>query len=270
MAVSVDGWSPYEGEFVLRMKWLLGLVLAVVLVGVSACGGGNGSDEGEASDPAASQEQAEGQAEGSPDADVEDVPEVVAEVNGEEIDRDEFVEAYELQLRQAATQAQASGQEVDQDQLKEQVAESLVSTELLVQEADQRDITVSEQDVEQTLQELAAQNGLDSVDAFVDALGQEGMDRDEVDYQVRTQMRIEQLVADEAGDITVTKQDARALYDQLVAQQEQSGAQGGQQMPPFPQVRPDLEEQVKSQKENQVAQRLLGDLREAADITVNL
>lgn len=249
------------------MKWLLGVILAVVLVGVSACGGGNGGDEGEASDEsAASQEQAEG----ATDADVEDVPEVVAEVNGEEIDRDEFLQAYELQLQQASAQAQASGQEVDQAQLKEQVAQSLVSTELLVQEADQRDITVSEKDVEQTLQELAAQNGLESVDAFVDALGQEGMDRDDVDYQVRTQMKIEQLVSEEAGNIEVTKQEARALYDQLVAQQEQSGQQGGQQMPPFPQVRPDLEEQVKSQKESQVAQRLLGDLREAADIVVNL
>lgn len=249
------------------MKWLLGVVLAVVLVGVSACGGGNGGDEGEASaESPASQEQAKG----STEADAEDVPEVVAEVNGEEIDRDEFLQAYELQLQQAATQAQASGQEVDQNQLKEQVAQSLVSTELLVQEADQRDITVSEKDVEQTLQELAAQNGLESVEAFVDALGQQGMDRDDVDYQVRTQMKIEELVSDEAGDIEVTKQETRALYDQLVAQQEQSGEQGAQQMPPFPQVRSDLEEQVKSQKESQVAQRLLGDLREAADIVVNL
>lgn len=253
------------------MKWLLGLVLAVVLVGVSACGGGNGSDEDEANDPAASQEQAEEQAEGAPDADVADLPDVVAEVNGEEIPREEFVQAYELQLQQATAQAQASGQEVDQDQLKEQVAQSLVSTELLVQEADDREISVSDEDVERTLQELSTQNGLENVDAFVAALEEQGMDRDEVDRQVRTQLRIERLVSDEAGTIEVTRREARALYDQLVAQQEQAGQQGGgQQIPPFPQVRPDLEEQVRLQKESQVAQRLLGDLRETADIVVNL
>lgn len=252
------------------MKWLLGVVLAMVLLGVSACGGGTGSDGGEDSNAdgsSASQEQGGSEA----GADVADVPDVVAEVNGEEIPREEFVQAYELQLQQATAQAQTSGQEVDQDQLKEQVAQSLVSTELLVQEADDREISVSDEDVEQTLQELTTQNGLEDVDAFVAALEEQGMDRDEVDRQVRTQLRIERLVSDEAGTIEVTRQEARTLYDQLVAQQEQAGQQGGgQQMPPFPQVRADLEEQVKSQKESQVAQRLLGDLRESADIVVNL
>ena len=249
------------------MKWLLGLVLAVALLGISACGGGNGDADGKAESSSASQEPAGGSAE----ADVADVPDVVAEVNGEEIAKDEFVQAYELQLRQATTQAQSSGQEVDQDQLKEQVAQSLVSTELLVQEADDREITVSEKAVDQTLQELAAQNGLEDVDAFAAALEEQGLDRDEIDRQVRIQLRIERLVSDEAGTIEVSRQETRALYDQLVAQQEQAGQQsGGQQLPPFPQVRADLEEQVRAQKENQVAQRLLRDLREAADIAVHL
>ncbi len=247
------------------MKWLLGVLLAVVLLGVSACGG-DGGDQTQGAD--ASQGQSESPSAGG--ADLEDVPDVVAEVNGEEIQRDEFVQAYELQLQQAAAQAQASGQELDQDQLKQQVVQSLVSTELLVQEADQRDISVSDEDVDQTLEGLASQNGAESVEAFVTALGEQGMDAEEVDRQVRTQIKIERLVSDEAGEIEVTRQEARALYDQLAAQQEQAGDQGGQQLPPFPQVRPNLEEQVKSQKEQQVAQRLLGDLREAADITVNL
>lgn len=251
------------------MKWLSGLLLAVLLVGVSACGGDN--DAGSEGD-SASQEQATGQDTGNED--LADVPDVVAEVNGTEIPREEFVQAYQLQLQQAASQAQASGQQLDQDKLKEQVAQSLVSTELLVQEADQRDITVSDSDVEQTLQGLASQNGSGSVEKFLDALKEQGMDRDEVDRQVRKQLKIERLVSDEAGPIKVTRQEARALYDQMRAQQsQQQGQQGGagaQQLPPFAQVRTNLEAQVKSQKEQQVAQRLLGDLRDDADIVVNL
>jgi hypothetical protein len=253
----------------LRKNWLLGFFLALVLVGASACGGtdeGGGDNSG-----GAQQQQEEKQADPStPQADLEGIPEVVAEVNGEEIPREEFVQAYEAQFQQAAMQAQTSGQEVDQDQLKEQVADSLVSTELFVQEADKRDISASDQDVDQTLKQLAAQNGLESVDAFVAALEEQGMDREQIDSQIRTQVLIERLIESEAGDVSASKQEVRAMYDELVAQQEQAGEQAGQEMPPFAEVRPQLEEQVESEKKSEVAQRLLGDLREDADVVVNL
>jgi hypothetical protein len=256
----------------LRKKWLLGLFLALLLVSASACGGGDG-DGGDASGGAEAQQeqQEEKQADpSSPQADLEGVPEVVAEVNGEEISREEFVPAYEAQFQQAAMQAQTSGQEIDQDQLKAQVADTLVSTELLVQEADKRDISASAQDVDQRLEQLAAQNGLESADAFVAAMEQQGMDREEIDSQVRTQVLIERLIESEAGDVSASKAEVRAMYDQLVAQQEQAGEQAGQEMPPFAEVRPQLEQQVEQEKKSEVAQRLVSDLREDADVVVNL
>jgi hypothetical protein len=274
VAASVDGsvFSPELGGFVLRRNVLLGFFLALLLIGASACGGADG-DGGDASGEAATQQeqQEEKQADPSnPEADLEGIPEVVAEVNGEEIPKEEFVQAYEAQFQQASMQAQTSGQPVDQDQLKEQVAQSMVSTELLVQEAEKRDITVSDKEVDQTLEQLAQQNGMESVDAFVQALEQQGMDREEVDDQIRTQVRIERLIEAEAGDINPSNEEVRAMYDQLKAQQEQSGEQGGQKMPPFAEVRPQLEDQLKSQKQSEVAQRLVGDLRKDADVVVNL
>jgi hypothetical protein len=274
VAASVDGsvFSPELGGFVLRRNVLLGFFLALLLIGASACGGADG-DGGDASGEAATQQeqQEEKQADPSnPEADLAGIPEVVAEVNGEEIPREEFVQAYEAQFQQASMQAQTSGQPVDQDQLKEQVAQSMVSTELLVQEAEKRDITVSDKEVDQTLEQLAQQNGMESVDAFVQALEQQGMDREEVDDQIRTQVRIERLIEAEAGDISPSNEEVRAMYDQLKAQQEQSGEQGGQEMPPFAEVRPQLEEQLTSQKQSEVAQRLVGDLRKDADVVVNL
>ncbi|HSJ19470.1 MAG TPA: SurA N-terminal domain-containing protein [Nocardioidaceae bacterium] len=253
----------------MRKNWLLGFFLALVLVGASACGGTD-EDGGDTSN-GAQQQQEEKQADPSaPQADLEGIPEVVAEVNGEEIPREEFVQAYEAQFQQAAMQSQTSGQEVDQDQLKKQVADSLVSTELFVQEAAERDISASDQEVDQRLKQLAAQNGLESVDAFVAALEEQGMDREEIDSQVRTQVLIERLIESEAGDVSASKQEVRAMYDELVAQQEQAGEQAGQEMPPFAEVRPQLEEQVESEKKSEVAQSLLQELREDADVVVNL
>jgi peptidyl-prolyl cis-trans isomerase SurA len=255
---------------VLRKNWLLGLFLVIVLAGVSACGGGEPEGADAPSEAASSAPAGEEDAQAGAESDLGDIPEVVAEVNGEEISRSEFEQAYQAQLQQAMAQSQ--GQAPDQEQLKKQVADNLVSTELLVQEAEKRDITVSDRDVDKTVQELAAQNGLQSADQFFSAMEQQGMDRDTVDDQIRTQVAIERLIEDEAGVVRASDKEVRALYDQLVAQQEQAGQQGGQQqeLPPLKQVRPQLVEQVTSQKESQVAERLLGDLREQGEVVINL
>jgi hypothetical protein len=193
----------------------------------------------------------------------------VAEVNGEEIGKDDFVQAYAIQLRQV--QSQGSGQQVDREQLQKQVLDGMVSTELLVQEAHGRGFSAADREVGQTLKELAEQNGLESPDAFLAALQEQGMDSGTVRSEIRTQLEIEQLVAAEAGDLQPTDAEVRALYDQLAAQQEQAGSAGGDaQVPPLRQVRPQLEEQVRSQKEAQVAKELLAQLRDDADVVVHL
>ena len=252
----------------LLKKWLLGSMTAVLLVAVSACGGSDEAGEASNEESAAAQEQ-KSEAQG-PQADLEDVPDVVAEVNGEEIGKDEFAEAYEAQFQQMAQQSQASGQEVDQGQLKKQVVESMISTELLVQEADQRNFSASDEDVDKMLQGLAQQNGVGSVDEFMVALEQQGMDRKEVQSQVRTQIQVEQLVEDEAGNLEPTQKETRALYEQMAAQQEQAGGKAAQKVPAYKKLRPQLEEQLKSQEMATVAKQLVGDLRKDADVVVNL
>ena len=49
------------------------------------------------------------------EADVSDVPEVVATVNGTEITKDDFVQTYQSQYQQMAMQQQAGGQAPDKE-----------------------------------------------------------------------------------------------------------------------------------------------------------
>lgn len=232
----------------------LGLLLVVVLATATACGGsGEGEPDAESSESGAAA----------------DVPEVVAEVNGVEISKEDFVEAYDTRSRQAAAQAQG-GQPPDEEQLRDQVVQSLVNQELLTQEADEREIEATDEQVQQTLQEAAEQSGLPSVDEFVKALEGQGMDREEIDAQAAQQARFDLLVADEAGTVKASEKEVRALYQQLKSQQQQAGGQGGQQLPPFGKVRPQLEAEVESQEQTQAARDLLDRLREDGDITVNL
>jgi hypothetical protein len=264
------------GDLVLRRNRWLGLVVAAILAGTTACGGGgnsSGGDPGDANGGADKSSESQGDDQGDAAAGLEDVPDVVAEVNGEEIAKADFVEAYEAQAQQAAAQQAQTGQKLDEAKLRKQVAESLVTNELLIQEADRRNITATDRQVQQTLTDLARQNGLKSADQFVEALEQQGMEREDIQTQAATQTKLTRLVSDEAGDVSASDKEVRAMYQQLKAQQEAAGAQGGQaaqQIPPLAQVRPQIEQQVEQQKESEAAQALIGKLRKDADITINV
>ena len=266
---------------------------------VAACGGSGDSEaapEGQGS-PAAEQGQdpaaeggaagdgaAEGGAPGGeqgaqPEPDLEDVPDVVADVNGTEITKDEFSGVYESQFQQMAMQSQASGQEVDQDQLKSDTLDSLIGVELLEQEADDRGIEVSDSQVDEALTETAEQNQM-GADEFLAAMEQQGMPEDEVRSQVASQETVGQLVEDENGGFEASEDELKEAYEQAKSQQEQmpqqpqQGQQGGapqqQEMPPFEDMKPQLEQQVTQQKEAKATDELATELREDADVTVNL
>ncbi|WP_153396252.1 SurA N-terminal domain-containing protein [Ornithinicoccus halotolerans] len=263
-----------------RTAWLAALALSATAV-LAACGSGDSGDTGDTdeaatSEPAGAQatEQPGGDQQAQPpEADVSDVPDVVAEVNGEEITKDQFVQTYQAQFQQAAMTAQASGEEVDQQQLKQQTADRLVDNELLVQEAESGDYDAGAKQVDQTLDELAASNGMGSADQLLTALKeQQGMSEEQVREEVRKQVLVEALIADRGNVEKPTEEELKAMYDKIAEQQGGDGGQGGSEggLPPFKDVKPQLEQQVQAEKENEAVQALVAELRQEADITVHL
>lgn len=258
-------------------RWLLGLFLAVSLSVITACSNGEESvDENnkETETKEETKEETQDGGEGAeqpemPEADLEGIPEVVAEVDGEEISKEEFEAAYQGQFQQMAMQSQMSGQEVDQDQLKKQVAESMVGTELLIKEAKDREIAAPEEDVDEIIDGLIEQNGLESKEKLVNAFEAQGIDEKELMSQVETQVIVNKLITEESGDIEPTEEELQETYDQLIAQQEEM-AEGESEIPSFEEMKPDLEEQLKMQKEGEAAQKLVEKLRANADVTINL
>lgn len=253
-------------------KWFLGLSLGTSLIVLSACGGADESAENENAQPetqeqAQSGEESAGQPE-MPEPDLEGIPDVVAQVNDEEVSKEEFETAYTGQFQQAAMQAQMSGQEIDQTQLKNQLAESMVGQKLLIQEAEKQELTASDEEVDKILEQLAQQNGLESKDEFLSALNDQGMPEEEVMSQIETQVKVDQLIAQSAGNTDPSNEELEAAYEQVKAQQEQMGSE--EELPAFEELKPELEEQVKMQKENEATQTLVAELREKADVTINL
>ena len=258
---------------VLRTRSALGALTVAALLTLSACGGsGSGSDADSSSSASPSDDASAGASEGAsdgPQPDLDAIPDVVAEVNGEELTKDEFVPIYEATFRQAAAQSQATGQAPDEEALRKQTLDDLVDTELLFQEAESRDIEVGDDDVDTELASLAEQNGMKTADELLEAVEQQGVSADQARDQVETQLMVEQLVVDENGPIEPTDKELRTIYAQAKQQEAQSG-QGGQKIPPFAQVRDQLVEQATAQETGKVAQALVKDLRADADITLNL
>jgi peptidyl-prolyl cis-trans isomerase SurA len=267
---------------------MTGLGLAVALVGVASCGdsgdgdGTGGADSAQTSgagpgategpDGAAGTAGPDGAAATEAAPDLSDVPDVVAEVNGTKISKEDFTAQYEGSFQQAQMQAQMSGQPVDEAALKEQTVQGMVSNELLLQAADEANYQASEKDVKAELDELAASNGLGSGEEFVTALEEQGMTTEEVNEEVVKKIKVDQLIAEDAAPEEPTEKEIKELYDTLVEQQggggTESGSGGG--MPAYEEVKDQLAEQVKSEKENQAIQGLVEELRADADVKIHL
>ncbi len=263
----------------MRKKWLSGLLLAAFLT-LGACSSDETAKDNEKKDTQQEQqssEQSEGQKDGSsksgkqpkmPEPDLEGTPDVVAEVNGEKIKKKEFETAYKSQFQQAALQSQMSGQEVDQDKLKKQMVDSLIGQELLIQEANNRDYKATQEKKDKILEDLAKRNKAGSKEEFLAQLEKQGMSKKEVMSQLETQVKVEQLIAAEAGDIEPTEEELKKRYEQIKAQQEKAGGQS--KMPSYEKVKPSLKQQMKQEKEAQEAQKLIKSLRKDADVKVHI
>lgn len=259
----------------IRKSFSIAIGIAGLAIALSACGGAQ-SGAGDAAD-----DQESAAAEADPDAggegasatepDLSDIPDVVAEVNGEPITKDDFTGPYTSQYQQSAMQAQQTGQAPDEEALKSQLIESLVSVEVLEQEAASLDIAADDARIDEALAGAAESNQL-STDEFLQAMEQQGMDEEEVRKQVGSQETIALLVEEESGPFEATDDAVQEAYDQAVTQQDQMAQQTGQQqeMPPLEDVRPQLEQQVVAQQEAEATDALAAELREAADVTIHL
>ena len=94
------------------------------------------------------------------------------------------------------------------------------------------------------------------------------MKEKEVMELIETQVKIDQLIAEESGNMEPTDDEVKEAYDNMKAQQEEMG--NDEEFPAFDEIEPDLKEQVKQQKEMEATETLVEKLRKDADVTIYL
>jgi hypothetical protein len=186
----------------------------------------------------------------------------VAIVNGEEIAREDF----DLQVRQLEASYRQQGFPLPQGeelrQLQQQVVAQLVQQRLMLQESEARGITAEPQEVE--AQYEAAVSSFPDEAAFNQTLEDQGLTKDEVVGLIADGIKVEKLliaVIAEAQLAPPSEEELRQFYDQASQQQ---------QLPPFEEVRTEVEAEVQSQRENEVLQSFVQDLEAAGTVEILL
>lgn len=247
-----------ERGICVKKKWILSTFLLLLLAVTAACN--NGEEE---------KEQVAEEME-LPEPTLDDIPDVVAEVNGEEISKEDFEPTYIAEFHQMAMQAQMTGEEVDEQWLKEQTINAIIGTTLLVQESNKRDYEASEEQIEETLTQLSEVYGFESEEELISAFNEQGISEEELMETLQQEVKLKQLIKEEAGDTTPTEEEIQKAYDEIVAMEELLQEDEESNIPSLEEMKPDIEKQLIFEKEREVTNQLIEALREKADITIYL
>lgn len=229
---------------------LLAIIIVIVCAGAIwyVMGSGSGADQtGISTDTQAVRDQ---------------IPAVVAVVNGEEITKDDFLTLGE----QLALQQTNQGADIDSSEMQLEISNQtlnlLVNQALLVQAAQEAGTEVSDSVDEQYATLVQSAGGADEFQAQIE---QANTTQEQIRTDLESQLLIQTHLDNELDMESIAVEDAEieALYAQVQEQQ-------GENTPALEEVREQLATQVRSQKEAEMVQGYLSQLRDAADIVVNI
>ncbi|WP_080875420.1 SurA N-terminal domain-containing protein [Oceanobacillus timonensis] len=254
------------------MKKLSLSILMIITMLLAACGSDDSENEqgegDQGQEEAGQQQEGEGEGEGdqqqpqqpepvefSDDEFVEeDTPVVV--VNGEELQGTDYNTAYSL----VKTMMNQSGQDVsDQEALQDETINFLVEQELIMQEANDEGVEVTDEEVQEQMDTMKA-NGEDQFQASLDELN---LSEDQFEQQLKYNLATTKYM-DEAFDVDVTDEEVEEMYEQLQSQM------GDQDMQDLDEIRGQIEEMVAQNKQQEAYADKVDELTESADVEEQL
>lgn len=205
-------------------------------------------------------------------------PDVVAEVNGEEISQDEYLSM----LRQQAPQESLSSTQVIS--FRHNILNSLIERKLILQQAEEMDIEVevSEEELDENYNNILEQNDI-TEEELSENLAEQGHSlgdlRDDIRRNLESSKLITETINSAHGDINVSESEVRDLYEQKYPEEdfsennedaeEDSDNENQEERPVFADVQTDLEEELLQQKRNEALEGWLEDIKDESEITIN-
>jgi peptidyl-prolyl cis-trans isomerase SurA len=192
---------------------------------------------------------------------VADIPDVVAEVNGQAITKEAFIGTIQQTSQLVAQQGQDITDPELQARIQDESLAQVIDNELLAQAAAAANIIADEATVEAELSRVQAQ--FEDEATFLAELEAVGLDLDTFRTNIQNQLAIEKYLQSEAlqNIPEVTEAEARAMYEQITTQE-------GQELPAFEEIQPQISAQITSQNEQAAVTELLNELRATAEISL--
>lgn len=186
----------------------------------------------------------------------------VAVVNGKNIYKKEFDESLALVQQNPALYG-IDPQATDAPaQIETQALEVLITNALLITAAEDGGFAVTDEDVESTLSELVTQLG--SMEELETQMAAVGLTEDKLRRNIRERELVDQYLAAETNieNITVTEEEVVEFVSMLTSQNIE--------LPPLEEVRPQIEAEIKTQKQQELIDGVIARLRGEATIEVRI
>ncbi|MDT8860592.1 SurA N-terminal domain-containing protein [Alkalihalobacillus sp. MEB130] len=243
-------------------KLVMGFGICALAFGLAACGG---EEEATQEDPVATDETEAvepGEEEMGSFIDTSDIPEVIATVNGEDIDKEVYVATIEQEAMQLAMQ----GIDIDSEegavyleQVKDQVLDRIINSTLIANAANEEGIEVTDEEIESGIADLMAQFGLESEEQLQELLEAQGVPMEELREDVAENVKSNKYIEQKVTEIEVTEEEIQAFYDEAVASAPEAEAD----FPELEEVREEIEFQLQMDA-------LLANLREESEVTIHV
>ncbi|ALC90697.1 peptidylprolyl isomerase [Bacillus sp. FJAT-18017] len=253
-------------------KMMFTLITGLMAIILAACGGNEESKEaknGEKAKTAETAQQKEQQKQMEEmqkklEAQQVDEKKIVAIVNDKEI----LGSDYNSALAYTQSQMQQMGQDPTSkeaaDQVKNQTINSLVGQTLLLQDVDKKGYKVSEADINKQLDEVKKQFKTEK--EFEAALKKSGMDMKTLKTQIADDIKIKQYVEQEVPAGEITNEEIQKTYDQYAEQ----GKSTGQEVPKLEEVKPQIEQSLQQQKQQEKLAQHVEVLKKNAKIDIKI
>lgn len=208
---------------------------------------------------------------------------VVATVNGEEITSQQL--AQQINVNQILQQVSQVDQQLAQllasseagktilNELRKAKLDSVIDNVLLEQAAEESDITLTQAEKDEIYQQqksaILEQNQMNE-EQFLSILEQQGYENEAAykeEFSNNPQIKINKLIEEKVlANIEISEEELQQAYDE----NKDAFAQSGQENTSFEDLKPQLEQMLKQQKQSQAINQYLDQLREDAEIEKNI
>lgn len=190
---------------------------------------------------------------------------VVATVNGTPIYRAEYEENLRLLQESAAGQGINIEDEAFKAEAQAQALENMINNMILISAARDSNIVVEDADINEVHAQLVESVG--SEEALTARMSEIGLSEEKLHTNIKERILVDKYIesVSDVESITVSDEEIKAFLEQNLPQ----GTEGSQ-MPPIEELRPAVEAQIKSMKQQQIVKSIIDDLRSAAKVDIRI